>query len=234
MTANVLISLSALAITVICIWKEPVGIAGWIVFGFCLILAPLTIWQRHVLLVSPSISEAINAIQNRAKHLHHQRNKLQKENDELETHLEHLQNWERPLKQMVEEQGHDMDSIVALARENRCTLQEIKKLQETCVTQQIVSSILRSDQDDGGDCIIDEREMPGLIFRLQAIPSLKDVSAEEIREALDQADRKSLLSILRATARLLHKSGGVRDLELSKRQVPPLLPNTKPQISLSK
>jgi len=176
--------------------------------------APYTVKQRTILNRTPTWRAALNDIRMSVDKLHSQVTKLQKQNDSLAAQAQRLRDIEAPFIKMIEEQGHTVNDIRILARENRSVLLEMEKLTETEVIQQIISTIMTADESM--DCVLSEEETQILIFRLQNLPGIVADEAE-IRETVAEASSKNISALFKIAAKLMGKEE--HDLSLKKKNL---------------
>jgi hypothetical protein len=131
---------------------------------------------------------ALREVHNR---LRHDVNRLTAENADLEHQTSRLSEKaervkivETNLQTMVGTQGGNVNSFIALVKENGALLEEMDGLLTAQVAQQLMSTIVRVDHDQ--DFRLSDKEISELILRLGAIDGVDGIDEQQLRKVLLQ------------------------------------------------
>ena len=116
-------------------------------------------------------------------------NKLQEENDvlnsqvtELQTQADKVDHIEQNLSYIVKDQGTSVAAFVDLVKQNGILQDEIEKKLMTEIMQNLLTTVIRSDLDRNFE--ISEDELNFLMVRLQGLPSVETIDEAAFRQMI--------------------------------------------------
>lgn len=173
------------------------GLLVTVVGAVCAFLGPVAVIQQHKLTDLETMRQLQNQLRDEVNRLTSEKEKLKKENDRLDASAKRLEKVEGTLEELSKVQGQNVDILIKQVEEYKKVQAQMKKNLEAEVIQNLISVIIRSDDDE--DFILDPEEVDGLIMRLKSIDGV-DFSEANFKRAVEKAGIKYEEDI--------HKRGG--------------------------